>query len=139
MTDIELDLSGVSELQATIEALQERGGSDAVYVTGTDREYGIFLELGTEDMPPYPWFRPAIREFRANPKRFIRDNTDFSGIDEIETADELVATVATALQTQMEKNVSANTSADRSPGTHPDHPQRDTGALVNSIQAVRIK
>lgn len=136
--NIDLELDGVEDLFSDFQELKERGEGDAVYVTGTNVEYGIYLEMGTEHMPPYPWFRPAVREFKANPEKFIQDNTDFNSIDAIQTADELVATVAAALQNQMENNVNAQKSTDRSPGTHPEHPRRDTGNLTASIQAVRI-
>lgn len=137
--DIDLDLEGMGGLQASFEELQERGEADAVFSVGTNVEYGVYLEFGTEDMPPYPWFRPAIREFQANPESFVTDNTGWTDIEEIPNADELVKAVATALANQMTKNVSAETATDRSPGTHPEHPERDTGTLANSISAVRIQ
>lgn len=139
MSDFDISLDGLESIQARLEEIENDVDSDAVYVTGTNVEYGVYLEFGTEDMPPYSWFRPAIREFKANPETFIQNNTDFSSIDEIESTDEMVATIAVALANQMEKNVSANTSTDRSPGTHPEHPQRDTSNLVNDISAQRIK
>lgn len=165
MSDIDLELDGVKSLRGTIDTLEERWTTESVYVVGTDKEYGVTLEFGRgpieaedgsalrfEDAsgntifrkrvsghPPYPWFKPAVREFNANPEQFIRANTDFNSIDAIQSADKLVTTVAVALQTQMEKNASANTSSDRSAGTHPDHPQRDTGALVASIQATKTQ
>jgi hypothetical protein len=97
------------------------------------------LEFGTEDMPPYSWFRPAIREFKANPETFITDNTEYPSVDAIPTVDTFVTAVAVALQSQMEKNVSAMSSTDRSPGVDPDHPKVDTGTLKNSISAQRIQ
>lgn len=139
MTDFDIDLSGVADLQGRLEELEQRGSTDAVYVTGTTVTYGIYLEMGTEDMPPYPWFRPAIREFRANPEGFITENTGYATIDDIPTAGDLVNAVALALESQFKNNVSAGRAADRSPGTHPEHPQRDTSTLVNSIQAVRVR
>jgi len=90
-------------------------------------------------MPPYPWFRPAIREFRLDPEGLITANSGFSSIDEIPDTDTLVKTVASALESKMEANVSAESASDRSPGTHPDHPKRVIGNLVNSIEAVRVK
>lgn len=40
----------------------------------------------------------------------------------------------------MQANIDAGSAnLDRSPGTHPEHPQRDTGNLVASIQAKRLK
>jgi phage gpG-like protein len=139
MTDFDVEFEGEEETLARFEELKEELDSDGItYVVGTAVEYGVYLEFGTKDMPPYPWYQPAIREFKANPERFIMDNTDFSSIDEIQNTKEMVATVATALQTQMEKNVNAQKSGDRSPGTHPEHPRRDTGNLTASIKSIRI-
>jgi len=132
--ELELDDTGLRE---ALDDLKETGTSDRVEVVGTTVEYGVYLEIGTEDMPPYPWFRPAVREFRANPESFIIDNTGYTSVEEIPSADALVTAIAQALVNQMEHNVSAASSSDRSPGTHPEHPKRDTGTLVNSIQAVR--
>lgn len=164
MVDIGLDIDDI-DVREAFNDLEDQFETDAVWKVSDGTEYGIILEFGRgpveaqdadalrfEDAdgnvifrqrvsghPPYPWFRPAIREFRANPRRFIRDNTAFTDVSEIDSANELVRTVALALQKQMEKNASANTATDRSPGTDGDHPQRDTGNLVASIQAKPIR
>jgi len=138
MSDIDLDLLGANELQVEFDRLKEAGESDRAYVVGSNVEYGVFLEFGTRKMPPYSWFRPAVREFKANPEDFITDNTGYTSVDEIPSTDALVDAVANALVNQMENNVSAGSSVDRSPGTVPEHPKRDTGTLVNSITAVRL-
>lgn len=140
MTDFNLELDGFEKTKQQFEELRERYDGDGVtYVVGTSVEYGVYLEFGTEKMSPKPWFRPAIREFKANPESFLLDNTEFGSVDEIETTEELVKAVSFALQTKMTANVNAqDPSADRSPGVDPDHPSRDTGNLSASIQAVRI-
>jgi len=137
MTEFDLELDDTSVREA-LDDLREAGGSDRVEVVGSNVEYAVYLELGTEDMPPYPWFRPAIREFRANPERFITDETGYSSLDEIPSADALVTAVAESLVAQLKKNVTAQGSVDRSPGTDPEHPKVQTGTLRNSIQAVRV-
>ncbi len=139
MTDISVDLSGVPRLKEALEDLKGKYASNAIWVAGTNVEYGVFLEQGTRDMPPYPWFGPAIREFQANSENFITDNTGWSSIDEIPNTDALIRAVATALKTQMEKNVNAQKSVDRSPGTHPEHPRRQDGNLTGDIDAVRVR
>jgi hypothetical protein len=141
VTDFDFELDGYEKTKQRFEELRERYDGDGVtYIVGTTVEYGVFLEFGAEDLPPYPWFRPAIREYRANPESFLLDNTDFSSVDEIETTEELVKAVSFALQTKMEANVNAqDPSADRSPGVDPEHPSRDTGTLSNSISATRVR
>lgn len=137
MADFSVDIDDTAVREAFSD-LRDAGTSERVEVVGTTVEYGAFLEFGTEDMPPYSWFRPAVREFESNPERFITDNTGFTSIDEIPSADMLVTAIAQALVNQMENNVSAASSSDRSPGTAADHPKVDTGNLKSSIQAVRV-
>jgi len=138
MVDVDLSLDGASELQASFEELEARAEDPDTFVVGTNTEYAVYLEFGTRKMQPYPFFRPAINQFKANPKDFITDNTGYTDIEEIPTADALVEAVAAALQTKMEANASADSSAMRSPGTDPSHPKRDTGNLVASINATRV-
>jgi len=155
------------DFQDTFDALEDLGDkwdTDAVYTVGSNVEYGVYLEFGRGPIeappdsaipietadgtifrqsvsghPPYPWFRPAIREFKANPTDFVTDNTEFSSIREIPNGDILVKAIATALENQMTDNVNAQKAVDRSPGTHPEHPRRDDGNLTASISAVRVK
>jgi len=138
MVDIELDLN-TATVEANIDELKERFEGETVYVVGTNVEYGVFLEFGTEKMPPYPFFRPAIREFKANPERLIRRHTGFTSIDEIPNEDTLVKAVATSLSEQMTNNASALSGGARSPGVDPDHPKRVSGNLAGSISATKDK
>lgn len=164
MTDFELSIDGVEALQSRLQSLKERLDGDAAYTVGTNVKYGIILERGRGPIeapegsaipiqtesgtifrkkvsghPPYPWFKPAIREFKANPETFIISNTGYNTIDEIPTANALVEAVANALSEQMASNASAQSGGDRSPGTDGDHPSRDSGNLAASISATRIK
>lgn len=138
MSDFTVDLEGMPQLKERLEDLKDDYASDPIWVVGTNTKYGVYLERGTRHMPPYPWFKPAIREFQANPENFITDNTGWSSIEEIPNTDALVRAVATALKTQMEKNVNAAGATDRSPGTDPEHPKVDTGNLRADIDAVRV-
>lgn len=139
MTNFDIELSGTGEVQRELESLRDDYASEPVYVVGDSTEYGIYLEFGTRDMPPYPWFRPAIRELKANPKQFIVRNSNFNNFGEIESTKQLVEATAFALEAQMKKNVTAQGSVSRSPGTKPDHPKVQTGNLRDSISAVRIQ
>lgn len=133
-----VDISGFSELEEKFSDLQRRGDGDRRYTVGTNVEYAIYLEMGTRHMPPYPFFRPALFELEADPEGFILDNTNYSSIEEIPTANELVDALAFALERQLKANATAGDN-DRSPGVHPDHPKVQTGNLRASISAVRIK
>jgi len=159
--DISVDTASVAD---SLDDLKEEWSTDRVYVVGTNVEYAVYLEFGRGPVeaqeadalrfeneagetiyrtrvsghPPYPFFRPAVREFEANPIDFITDNTGFSSLREIPNGDTLVKAIANALVSQMEKNASADSASDRSPGTHPNHPVRDTGTLVASLGAQRV-
>lgn len=137
MTDFGVSIDGLDTVKAELDATLERVETDARFEVGAGAEYAVFLEFGTEDMPPYPFFRPAVREFEANPRSFIADNAGIT-VENIETAEGLVEAVALALENQITTNANANRPG-RSPGTDGDHPQVDTGNLVNSIQAQRIR
>lgn len=88
-------------------------------------------------MPPYPFMRPAVNEFKAGPEQFVRKHAGVE-VDEVESADRMVQVVAFAFETAVTQNANAN-APDRSPGTDPEHPKVQTGTLVNSIQAERVR
>lgn len=136
MSSFELDLDDTA-VKERLRDLKDDYADNPVWVVGTNVEYAVYLEFGTRHMPPYPFFRPAVRELEANSEAFINKHTN-SAIDEIGSTDEMVKTVALALERAITQNANA-AAPDRSPGTDPEHPQIDTGTLVNSIQAERIK
>ena len=133
-----VNLIGYSSVLSGLENLTDQVGGDTVYVVGTNTEYGVHLEFGTRKMQQYPWLRPAVREFRNDPEGFISDHTTKS-VDNLESADDAVRTVALALETRMKQNVSAGDVASRSPGTEPGHPKVQTGNLRASIEAEKVR
>lgn len=130
-------LVGAADMLDAIDDLKDQVDGTATFVVGSNVEYSIFLEFGTSKMQAYPWLRPAVRELQRNPEAFIEANTNTS-IDELDSVDAVVRVIALALERKMTNNVTAEGGRDRSPGTHPDHPARDTGNLAASIKAVRI-
>lgn len=139
MTDFDAELEGFETTLAGLKEFEEDWSESPVYITGTNVEYSVYLELGTSKMPSYPWVRPAIKEFKRDPEAFILKNSRLGGLDEIESTDELIKTVAFCFERQLKENVSADRGTGRSPGTHPAHPMRESSTLVNSIRAVRVK
>jgi len=129
MSDFELNVSGIESFREDLNDLEGDLTTDEEYVVGVGAEYGIYLEFGTRKMPPYPFFRPAIREARANPDEFV----DSEAVDSIT---EYIRKLAFSLEAQIKINATAETSG-RSPGTDSDHPQVDTGNLRASIEARR--
>jgi hypothetical protein len=140
MADVEIDLEGVARARDTLDDIKERYDAEPIWVTGSSAEYSIDLEFGTEDFPPYPFFRPAVRDLRRDPESFIERNTDETfDMDSLETSEDVVEAVALALERQLKLNVSADRAAGRrSPGTDVDHPKVDTGNLRAGIRAERI-
>ena len=123
---------------ATIEAIDDLRGfaQPAEYIVGTDVEYAIHLEFGTSKMDSYPIFRPAVKEFEADPNGFLAKNGQDT---DIESTQEAVKKVAFALERQVKKNAAAAQESGRSPGTDPNHPEVQTGNLRGGIQAQRVR
>jgi len=138
MSDFDFDLDGMASLKEAVGDLEDDFVSDTVYVTESGAEYSVYLEFGTEDMPPYQFFRPAVREFKANPRTFLADNTEYGSLSEIDTTDELVKAVAFALESQIKTNATAEAGG-RSPGVDDDHPQVQTTNLRSKIKARKIR
>jgi hypothetical protein len=136
VSDFSLDLDDTA-VRERLRDLKEEYAEEPVYIVSADAEYAVYLEFGTRDMPPYPFFRPAIKELEANPETFLLENTELDGLGELETTNDVVKAVADALTSQMKTNATAEASG-RSPGTHPDHPQVQSGNLRFSIDAQRI-
>jgi hypothetical protein len=133
-----LDIDGLGAVQQRLADLKEDWDDPPIHVAGSTAEYSVYLEFGTRHMPPYPWLRPAVRELRANPRRFVAKNTQTT-IEQVDDADEFVDVIASALETQMKKNVTAQRATGRSPGTSSSHPKVQTGTLRASIKAVQIE
>jgi len=164
MTRFDLDTQGFAELQGDLEELAQKGDGDAVYKVEVGAEYAVHIEFGRGPIeapegsaipietesgetifrkrvsghPPYPFFRPAIREFQANTEDFILDNTNYNSIEEIPNANALVQAAASSLESQMKTNATAQSSG-RSPGTNRSHPDVETGNLRASISATRLR
>jgi len=163
MTSFDIEVSGTGELFEEFEQLREDWSDAPTFIVESGAEYSVILEFGRgpveakdadalrfEDEngdiiyrtsvsghPPYPFFVPAIREFEASPQSFLLKNTEFDAITDIESVDELLVSIASALSTQMKRNATAQASG-RSPGTHPNHPQVQTGNLRARIKFRRV-
>lgn len=133
-----INLIGYSSVLGGFEELADQFSGDVVYVVGTNTEYGVHLEFGTRKMQQYPWLRPAVREFKSNPERFVSKHTSKS-IDDMDSADGVARTVALALEKRMKENLSAGEVSGRSAGTHPEHPRAPTGNLRGSVEAERVR
>jgi len=136
MTRFDVDIDDAS-VKASLEELKDDFEPEPSFVVESGAEYSVYLEFGTEDMPPYPFFRPAIRELKADPEAFLLKNSELDSLGDIDSTDELVKSVAFALQSQIQTNATAQAPG-RSPGTDADHPQVQTGNLRAKIRARRV-
>lgn len=122
MTSIDVDVHGLEALFDELDDLEDAWADDQRWVVGTAVEYSIYLEFGTSKMDPKPFFRPALQEARRDIEGFIRDNTN-TVVSEIGSADELVRTIAFALERRVKEIVTRKGLI-------------ETGTLRASVQAV---
>jgi len=132
MVSIDIDVDGIPTVVEAIEDIKPDTVETDTWRIRVGAEYGVYLEKGTRNHPPYPFFEPAIRQFEAIPRTFVFKNTG-QDIESMDDVDNVVEAVANALATQMRFNVAAQSTGGRSPGTHPLHPKIRTGKLVRSI------
>jgi len=124
MADWELELEGLENVIESLNDLEADLDSDRSYLVGTAVNYGIFLELGTADMDPKPFFRPALGELRAKGvEGFIRDHTETT-VAALDSVDQVVAATALALERRIKEIITRKGLI-------------DTGTLRASIAAVR--
>lgn len=161
MVNIDVELDGLADLQQEFEELEQRGTTDAVFEVVSQAEYSRPLEFGRGPIratgdepltfkvdgewvskwevsghPPYPFFRPAIRDFQANPETFVARHQE--PLETAETTADALELISLSLEVQMTLNANANASG-RSSGTHPDHPVFQSGNLARGIVSRRIK
>ena len=126
-------VSGFNAALEAFEWLRWGYGQDVAWVVGVGAEYGAYLEFGTSKMPPYPYLFPAARDVMR--RDFL--TLEAQAHSKTQPIPWLVQEVALAIEGQAKRNVTAP-GGDRSPGTHPDHPQVDTGNLRSSIEAAPV-
>ncbi|MHC4499959.1 MAG: HK97-gp10 family putative phage morphogenesis protein [Planctomycetota bacterium] len=73
-----LRASMMSDVRITGLSVEGRIGPDIDYIeghsmAGSDVEYGLYLELGTKNMQPRPYLRPALRRTQKDVKKIFRD------------------------------------------------------------------
>jgi len=123
MADFDLELEGLQNVIESLNDLEEDLDSDTSWLVGTAVEYSIFLELGTSDMDPKPFFRPALGELRAKGvEDFIREHTETT-VAALNSVDQVVAATALALERRIKEIITRKGLI-------------DTGTLRASVVAV---
>lgn len=160
--DIDLELDGLSTTQTALERLRERWDGPVEILVFSRAEYSEPIEFGRGPIesngeepltfkvdgewvskhrvsghPPYPFFRPALREFEAGPERFLR-STIGRDLDSFRNLRDLMDGIGSALERRMKANATAQQGGGRSPGTHPEHPQVQSGTLRRGIGYIML-
>jgi|GEM_PF-1507934 len=123
MADFELELEGFRRVLESLEDIEDDIRGAGTVTVGTGVSYGIYLEFGSSDMDPKPFFRPALAELRAyGVERFLENNTNLS-VEQIDDLDSLVDAVGLALERRIKEIITRKGLI-------------DTGTLRASVLAV---
>lgn len=109
---VDIDVDGVGETRAMFQDFSDAFGSEVVYITGTNVEYSIWVEVGTTKMEAQPYLFPAAKAVGRDPEAHIEGYGSIEG---------LIKQVALAVEREAKERVPV-----------------DTGNLKGSIRAQRI-
>jgi len=124
--DFSLNLDNLEETIEAIDDVAEQAKSDRRFLVGTAVEYSIFIEVGTEDKDPRPFFRPALQEVRSKGVApFVAENTETTVRAKFETGgmDAVLTTLALALERRIKEIITTKRII-------------DTGTLRASVLAI---
>lgn len=62
MFNSNIDVVGFTQTVASVNEVKNSLESDSTWIVGTNVEYAVYVEYGTEDMSAQPYLRPAVRE-----------------------------------------------------------------------------
>ena len=124
MADFELELEGFRRVLDALDDISDDLRGAGTVTVGTGVEYAVFLEFGTRDMDPKPFFRPALAELRVQGVNgFIQSNTRLSA-EQIDDLDGLITIVGLALERRIKEIITEKGLI-------------DTGTLRASVVAVK--
>lgn len=124
-----VELYGFDDFRNTLEgakadAAEAEGNA---WWVGTNVQYGLFLEFGTENMLPRPWLRPALD---AAARGYFRDLFDLLGDFDTEGLTDAPKTTAFKVERIAKKSMEK-----QGPSSPLTPPAVDTGVLKASIAA----
>jgi len=123
MADFDVEVEGFRRVLESLEDIQSDLRGAGTVTIGTGVEYAVYLEFGTSDMDPKPFFRPALAELRVQGvEGFLRSNTNLSA-EQIDELDTLVDAVGLALERRIKEIITKKSLI-------------DTGTLRASVLAI---
>jgi len=123
MADFDLELEGFERVLESLGDIEDDIRGAGTVTVGTGVEYAVYLEFGTSDMDPTPFFRPALAELRVQGvEGFIATNNDLT-VEQIDDLDSLVEVVALSLERRIKEIIRKKSLI-------------DTGTLRASVLAI---
>lgn len=123
MADFDVEVESFERVIESLNDIEDDIRGAGTVTVGTGVKYSIWLEFGTSDMDPKPFFRPALAELRAKGvERFLENNTNLS-VEQIDDLDSLVKVVGLALERRIKEIITRKGLI-------------DTGTLRASVLAV---
>lgn len=117
-----MKLIGFSAVLDYLESMKMSGGT--VYVVGPTVEYAVHQEFGTSSQSARPFMRPALGRVQSDPAGEVRRVASSQGIT-LDGEEPIVRSAALAVEDHAKRIANAKNI-------------RDTGALINSIEARRV-
>lgn len=119
-----MGLVGFGSVLDMVQDLRAGFDGSAAYVVGPTVEYAIYQELGTSSQPARPFMRPAVQRVQGSLSSEIRRVAASQGIS-LDGEEPIVRSAALAVEDHAKRIANAKNI-------------RDTGALINSIEARRV-
>jgi len=103
MADFELELEGYRRVLDSLEELEDQLRGGGPVTVGTGVEYAVYLEFGTSDMDPKPFFRPVLAELRIEgPESFVEKHSQLEAA-QIEDLDDLISAVGLTIERRVKE------------------------------------
>ena len=124
MTNIDAEVEGLQRVLDSLNDLEEDFTDDGPgWLVGTAVEYSIYLEFGTSDMDPKPFFRPVLAEVSTKGvRRFVAENSEYA-LGELDDIDSILAALALGIERRIKEIITQKGLI-------------DTGTLRASIAAI---
>jgi hypothetical protein len=125
MADFETELESFERVLESLNDIERQLDPGEPVVVGTAVQYSVFLEFGTSDMDPKPFFRPALAELRVKGVEGFIEGSGVLRSDDLGDVDpdDLVDALALALERRIKEIITQKGLI-------------DTGTLRASIVAV---